>query len=101
MLIVSRFDCQEFTEVANNREYYTISGTYKGVPVTVSSHGVGGGGASMQFHELIDAGAKVIIRAGTCGSFQPHLREGSLIVVSGTTLPLVSFLQKIVFVFFT
>jgi uridine phosphorylase len=69
--------------VADNREYYTVSGVYKGVPVTLSSHGVGGGGASMCFHELMDAGAKVIIRAGTCGSFQPHLREGSVIVVSG------------------
>lgn len=69
--------------VADNREYYTVSGTYKGVPVTLSSHGVGGGGASMSFHELMDAGAKVILRAGTCGSFQPHLKEGSLVIISG------------------
>jgi len=73
----------EFKVVGDNREYYTVSGKYKGVPVTLASHGVGGGGASMAFHELMDCGAKVIIRAGTCGSFQPHLREGSLIVVSG------------------
>jgi len=69
--------------VGKNREYLTYTGTYKGVKVTVASHGVGGGGASMAFEELIDMGAKVIIRAGTCGSFQPELREGSLIVVTG------------------
>jgi len=71
------------TVVGDNREYYTVSGKYKGVPVTLASHGVGGGGASMAFHELIDCGARCIIRAGTCGSFQPHLKEGSLIVISG------------------
>jgi len=69
--------------VGDNREYYTVSGKYKGVPVSLASHGVGGGGASMAFQELMDAGAKIIIRAGTCGSFQPHVREASLIVVSG------------------
>eukprot|EP01125_Pyxidicula_operculata_P003010 TRINITY_DN1308_c0_g1_i4.p1 TRINITY_DN1308_c0_g1~~TRINITY_DN1308_c0_g1_i4.p1 ORF type:complete len:107 (+),score=17.12 TRINITY_DN1308_c0_g1_i4:50-322(+) len=39
--------------IGNNREYLTYSGTYKGVKVTVASHGVGGGGASMAFEELI------------------------------------------------
>jgi len=70
--------------------------------VTVASHGVGGGGASMAFEELIQvcsclccsfasthddkllqAGAKVIIRAGTCGSLNPEYREGNLVVVTG------------------
>ena len=50
--------------VGDNREYYTVSGHYHSIPVTVASHGVGGGGASMAFHELMDSGAKCIIRAG-------------------------------------
>jgi len=69
--------------VASNREFSTYTGAHKGKPVTVISHGVGGGGASMAFEEVIKCGAKIIIRAGTCGSFCSDLREGSLVVVSG------------------
>jgi len=73
---------QDAKLVAANREYHTYTGMYKGKRVTVASHGVGGGGASMCFEELIQAGAKVIIRAGTCGSFRPELREAAIIVAS-------------------
>jgi uridine phosphorylase len=69
--------------VAKNREYVTYTGTYKGIPISIMSHGVGGGGASMAFEEAISAGAKVIIRAGTCGSFQPNLLPGSLVIATG------------------
>lgn len=37
----------------------------------------------MCFEELIQAGAQVIIRAGTCGSLSPEYREGNLIVCTG------------------
>jgi uridine phosphorylase len=69
--------------ITNPREFHTYVGSWKGVKVTVSSHGVGAGGASMCFEELIQAGVHTIIRAGTCGSFQPEYREGSLIIASG------------------
>eukprot|EP01120_Amphizonella_sp_Union-15-10_P000766 TRINITY_DN10792_c0_g1_i1.p1 TRINITY_DN10792_c0_g1~~TRINITY_DN10792_c0_g1_i1.p1 ORF type:complete len:274 (+),score=56.97 TRINITY_DN10792_c0_g1_i1:55-876(+) len=69
--------------VAKCREFYTYTGTYKGKKITVASHGIGGGGASMCFEELIKAGVKVMIRAGTCGSIQPQYREASLIVATG------------------
>lgn len=36
--IASRLD--NMTVVAKTREYWTFNGSYKGVPVTVSSHGV-------------------------------------------------------------
>ena len=62
--------------VAKSREYWTFNGTYKGVPVTVSSHGVGGNGASVSFEGLILGGAKVIIRVGTCGTLQKDMPQG-------------------------
>jgi uridine phosphorylase len=74
---------QDVVVVAQNREYHTYTGTYNGVKITVASHGVGGGGASMCFEELIMAGAKLIVRAGTCGSFQPSYREGALFIATG------------------
>lgn len=69
--------------LTNPREYHTYVGDWKGTPITVSSHGVGGGGASMCFEELIQAGVHTIIRGGTCGSFRPEYREASLIITTG------------------
>ena len=67
--------------LAKNREYHSYSGTWKGVPITVTSHGVGEGGAVIAFESLCRAGAKVIIRVGTCGGMQKDITEGSLVIV--------------------
>lgn len=69
-------------EIAYAREYRTFNGFYKGKKVTVSSHGVGAPGAAVSFEELIKAGAKVIIRVGTAGSYTKKLPPGSLIIAS-------------------
>ena len=68
--------------MAKNREYWTFNGTYKGVPVSVTSHGVGCGGAAIAFESLWRAGAKVIIRVGTCGGMQPGIDAGSLVIAT-------------------
>ncbi len=68
--------------VAKSREYWTYNGNYKGVPVTVSSHGVGGNGCSVSFEGLIKGGAKVIIRVGTCGTLQSGMPQGALIIAT-------------------
>eukprot|EP00921_Rhytidocystis_pertsovi_P011174 GHVQ01018018.1.p1 GENE.GHVQ01018018.1~~GHVQ01018018.1.p1 ORF type:complete len:216 (+),score=30.04 GHVQ01018018.1:74-721(+) len=48
----------------------------------VISHGVGAAGAAICFEELIHIGAKVILRAGTCGSLQPAtIRSGDVVVL--------------------
>ena len=70
-------------EVGNFREYVSFQGTYQGVPLTVTSHGVGGAGAAVAFEELIQGGAKTIIRLGTCGAFLPHIRSGDLLIATG------------------
>lgn len=73
---------QKVEVVAKSREYWTFNGAYQGVPVTVSSHGVGGNGASVSFEGLILGGAKVIIRVGTCGTLQKDMPQGSLIIAT-------------------
>ena len=40
------------TQLTANREYHVYNGTYRGVPVTVASHGVGAAGAAVCFEEL-------------------------------------------------
>ncbi|EGG16545.1 uridine phosphorylase [Cavenderia fasciculata] len=65
------------------REYHAYLGTWKGIELIVMSHGIGGGGASVCFEELIQAGVTTIIRAGTAGSFDAKFREGSLVIATG------------------
>jgi len=69
--------------VSANREYHTYVGTWNGVRLTVCSHGIGGGGASCAFEELIQAGVTTIIRAGTAGSFDPRFKEGAMVIGTG------------------
>ena len=78
--IASRLDHMQV--VAKSREFWTFNGTYKGVPVTVSSHGVGAAGAHVSFEGLILGGARVIIRVGTCGTLQPGMPQGALIIAT-------------------
>lgn len=73
--------CDSFSPLAHNREYRSATAEYKGGKFTVISHGVGGSGALICFEELIALGAKVIIRAGTCGSLKPEkLHTGDIFV---------------------
>lgn len=72
-------------QIAAWREYHTYTGEYQGLRVTASSHGVGAAGAAVCFEELIRAGAKIIIRAGTCGSYVSTLRAGALLLPHAAT----------------
>jgi uridine phosphorylase len=65
------------------REYRTFTGNYAGVPITISSHGVGAAGASVCFDELMQGGVKTIVRAGTCGAMRPEINDGELIIGTG------------------
>ncbi|MGD6740332.1 nucleoside phosphorylase [Streptomyces sp. BH106] len=67
-------------EVSYNREYRTFSGTWRGVPVVVASHGIGGPGAILLFQELADAGVRTFVRFGTAGAMRPGIGDGDLVV---------------------
>lgn len=69
-------------EVGVNREYVTITGRHCGVAITVASHGVGASGAGVCFEELIRAGARVLLRAGTAGALAPKVADGDLVVAT-------------------
>ncbi|WML50013.1 nucleoside phosphorylase [Neobacillus sp. PS3-34] len=70
-------------EVANNREYRTITGSYKGVRVFVTSTGIGGTSTGIAVEELKRIGVNVMIRIGSCGANQPGIRLGDLIIAAG------------------
>ncbi|MGY4707403.1 nucleoside phosphorylase [Candidatus Bipolaricaulota sp. J31] len=79
--IAERFD--ERRLVAENREYVLFTGTYRGIPVSVCSTGIGGPSAAIALEELVRVGGKHFIRVGSCGGRQEHIPIGSLVVVTG------------------
>lgn len=52
-------------EIAHDREYKTITGTYKSTPVTVVTVGIGAPTAVLVLEELWELGVKAVVRAGT------------------------------------
>ncbi|WP_313526134.1 nucleoside phosphorylase [Anaerotignum sp.] len=70
-------------ELKFNREYRSLIGTYKGVNVLAISTGIGGASAGIAVEELHNIGVEAMIRIGSCGSLQPKVKMGDIILVSG------------------
>lgn len=68
--------------VATNREYVTYTGTLDGVPVSVTSTGIGSPSAAIAVEELYRVGADTFIRVGTSGHIQKDLKSGDLAIIS-------------------
>ncbi len=60
-------------KVAFKREFNTYTGTYKGIPVTVSSTGMGAPTAAIAMEEMYEAGMKVAVRMGTVMALQDDM----------------------------
>ncbi len=69
--------------IGENREYVTYGGRFEGRRVCVTSHGVGAAGAGLAFEELARSGARVMIRAGTCGAVQDGIADGDAVIATG------------------
>ena len=91
-LVASHFDSQEVN--VTNREFHTITGTYKGKRLTVISHGIGTDNIDIVVNELdalvnIDFETRTVkdpltvlemVRIGTSGGLQPHVPVGTFVV---------------------
>ncbi|BCX03364.1 MAG: uridine phosphorylase [Candidatus Roseilinea sp.] len=53
-----------------------------GQPVLSATSGMGAPSLSIVVNELVQVGVRVIIRIGTCGSIQPHVKPGSIVITS-------------------
>lgn len=71
---------EDFTLLANNREFRTGRGQYKGIPVLVTSTGIGGPSTEIAVAELLGLGVRTLIRVGGCGALQPEIRPGDFII---------------------
>lgn len=69
--------------LGQNREFRLINGRYQGLPITVCSTGIGGASAIIALEELVQAGARSLIRVGSAGALQHDIGLGDLIVVEG------------------
>ncbi len=74
----------EPSEVAYNREYRTMTGSYHGIEVTGTSTGIGCPSAAIAVEELANVGARTFIRVGSSAAFIPGIKTGDIIINTGT-----------------
>ena len=66
----------------HNRGLWGYTGTAPdGAPLSIQSTGMGGPSAAIVATELIELGARRLLRVGTCGGLVPELELGQLLVV--------------------
>ncbi len=66
--------------VADNREHVTYTGTYKGMPISCTSTGMGCPSTAIAIEELARCGAKTFLRMGTCLGINENVRKGDLVI---------------------
>jgi uridine phosphorylase len=64
----------------HNRGLWGYSGTARdGAPLTIQTTGMGGPSAAIVVSELVELGAKRLLRVGTCGALVPTLSLGDIL----------------------
>lgn len=76
--------CDDFEIVADNREYKVGTGTFNGYPVSVCSTGIGAASTEIAVVELIELGAKVLIRIGGTGVIHKDLKVGDMVITTAS-----------------
>ncbi len=80
--IASRFESVEFER--RNREFASVTGTYKGQRVSVVSTGIGTDNVEIVVAEILAiVDRPTFIRVGSCGALQPEIQLGDLVISSG------------------
>ncbi len=71
--------------VTEERGMLGYTGTYKGALVSVQATGMGCPSAAIVTEELIQLGARNLLRIGTCGGYNRDLRLGDLVIATAAT----------------
>jgi DeoD family purine-nucleoside phosphorylase len=71
--------------ITEERGMLGYTGSYKGEPVSVQATGMGCPSASIVTEELIQLGARNLLRVGTCGAYDRELQLGDLVVATSAT----------------
>ncbi len=83
--IAEKFDAGSSRRVNAHRGLLGYTGTFKGVPISVQTTGMGGPSIAIVVEELLRLGARRLIRVGTCGGIGRGIRTGSIVVASAAT----------------
>ena len=77
-------ECWEHAEeLADHREYRTITGEYDGESIAATSTGIGSPSAAIAVEELARIGAESFLRVGSCGAIREHIDVGDLVITTG------------------
>jgi len=68
-----------------NRGLLAYTGKYGGVNVSVVTHGMGAPSALIVLEELIQVGAKAVVRLGSCGAMVHGMKVGDVIIPTGAS----------------
>lgn len=71
---------KDVKKIADNRGLITYTGTYKNFPISVTSTGMGGPSAAIVYEELINIGAKILIRIGSVAALQSNIEIGDTVI---------------------
>ena len=71
--------------VTEERGMLGYTGTYKGVPVSVQATGMGCPSAAIVTEELVQLGARNLLRVGTCGGYHQEMELGDLVIATAAT----------------
>ena len=72
--------------VTDVRNMWGFTGEFRGVPVSVMSHGMGIPSASIYTHELITQyGVRRVIRVGSCGTSHPDVKLRDVVIAMGAS----------------
>jgi DeoD family purine-nucleoside phosphorylase len=71
--------------VTEERGLLGYTGTYGGEPVSVQTTGMGCPSTAIVTDELIQLGAKNLLRVGTCGGYHPEMELGDLVIATAAT----------------
>jgi DeoD family purine-nucleoside phosphorylase len=85
--IASLFDggLEATRRVNDHRLVYGYTGTYRGVPVSVQTTGMGAPSAAIVVEELLRLGARRLLRVGTCGGIGRGIRTGEIVIATAAT----------------
>lgn len=76
-------DWRDKKKLVDSREFVVVSGLWKNHLVSICSTGIGSGSTEIAVTELIENGAKKIVRCGGCGAWVDGIAPGDLIINNG------------------